>query len=93
VEQNHITELKNLIIQLKTEFPDFKINGTPDVLYCIECSIAFCSSKTAMLLFHLDMKGIAVLAEVCQSGSIKPSHVLAEMLSDDDLKAKFTHFV
>jgi hypothetical protein len=26
---------------------------------CIECSITFCS-KTAMLLFHLDMKGIAV---------------------------------
>jgi cysteine desulfurase len=76
-----------LIIQLKTEFPDFKINGTPDVLYCIECSIAFCSSKTAMLLFHLDMKGIAVSrGSACQSGSIKPSHVLAEMLSDDDLK-------
>jgi cysteine desulfurase len=86
VEQNHITELKLFIIQLKTEFPDFKINGTLIVL-CFECSLPFPSKKTAMLLFHLDMKGIVVSrGSACQSGSIKPSHVLAEMLSYDDLK-------
>jgi cysteine sulfinate desulfinase/cysteine desulfurase-like protein len=28
----------------------------------------------------------------CQSGSIKPSHVLAEMLSDDDLKSQVYAF-
>ena len=100
VEQNHITELKNyLIIKLKTEFPDFKINGTPDGFYTVlNVLLPFAPAKTAMLLFHLDMKGIAVSrGSACQSGSIKPSHVLAEMLSDDDLKKpslriSFSHF-
>ena len=100
VEQNHITELKNyLIIQLKTEFPDFKINGTPDGFYTVlNVLLPFAPAKTAMLLFHLDMKGIAVSrGSACQSGSIKPSHILAEMLSDDDLKKpslriSFSHF-
>jgi cysteine sulfinate desulfinase/cysteine desulfurase-like protein len=39
------------------------------------------------------MKGIAVSRSACQSGSIKPSHVLAEMLSDDDLKSQVYAFL
>jgi cysteine sulfinate desulfinase/cysteine desulfurase-like protein len=39
-------------------------------------------------------EGIAVPEGACQSGSIKASHVLAEMLSYADLKkAKSAHFV
>jgi cysteine desulfurase len=51
-----------------------------------------------MILFHLDMKGIAVSrGSACQSGSTRPSHVLAEILSNEDLKKpslriSFSHY-
>ncbi|WP_396168227.1 cysteine desulfurase family protein [Flavobacterium sp.] len=88
-ERNHIQELKSyLVTQLEIEFPVFEINGTSDGIYTIlNVLLPFPDAKTAMILFHLDMKGIAVSrGSACQSGSIKPSHVLAEMLSSDDLK-------
>jgi cysteine desulfurase len=88
-ERNHIQELKSyLVTQLEIEFPAFEINGTSDGIYTIlNVLLPFPDAKTAMILFHLDMKGIAVSrGSACQSGSIKPSHVLAEMLSNEDLK-------
>jgi cysteine desulfurase len=99
-ERNQIQELKNyLITQLEIEFPSFEINGTSDGIYTIlSVLLPFSEAKTAMILFHLDMKGIAVSrGSACQSGSIKPSHVLAEMLSNEDLKKpnlriSFSHF-
>ena len=99
-EQKYVAELKNyLITQLKIEFPEFKINGNPDGFYTVlNVLLPFSVAKTAMILFHLDMKGIAVSrGSACQSGSIKPSHVLAEMLSVEDLKKpslriSFSHF-
>jgi cysteine desulfurase len=99
-ERNHISDLKNyLISQLEVEFPAFEINGTQDGIYTIlNVLLPFSDDKTAMILFHLDMKGIAVSrGSACQSGSIKPSHVLAEMLSKEDLKKpslriSFSHF-
>ena len=51
-----------------------------------------------MILFGLDIKGIAVSrGSACQSGSAKPSHVLAEFLSEEDLKkpslrVSFSHY-
>jgi cysteine desulfurase len=57
-----------------------------------------CSAKQQdMLLFQLDMKGIAVSrGSACQSGSAKPSHVLAELLSPDEqlhpsIRLSFSH--
>ncbi|KIA86374.1 cysteine desulfurase family protein [Flavobacterium sp. AED] len=88
-ERKHISELKSyLITQLEIEFPAFVINGSVDGFYNIlNVLLPFSEDKTAMILFHLDMKGIAVSrGSACQSGSIKPSHVLAEMLSNEDLK-------
>jgi cysteine desulfurase len=99
-ERNYISDLKNyLVSQLEIEFPAFKINGTQDGFYPIlNILLPFTEAITGMILFNLDMKGIAVSrGSACQSGSIKPSHVLAELLSDEDLKKpslriSFSHF-
>ncbi|MBP6183233.1 cysteine desulfurase family protein [Flavobacterium sp.] len=99
-ERNYILDLKNYLInQLEIEFPAFEINGSQDGFHTIlNVLLPFSEDKTAMILFHLDMKGIAVSrGSACQSGSIKPSHVLAEMLSKDALKKpslriSFSHF-
>jgi cysteine desulfurase len=99
-ERAYISELKKyLITQLEIEFPTFAINGTADGFYNIlNVLLPFSEDKTAMILFHLDMKGIAVSrGSACQSGTIKPSHVLAEMLSIEDLKKpslriSFSHY-
>ena len=99
-ERAYILGLKNYLIeQLEIHFPDFRINGKKDDFYnIINIILPFSSDKTSMLLFSLDMKGIAVSrGSACQSGSIKPSHVLNEMLSETDLKLpnlriSFSHY-
>ncbi len=99
-ERNYISDLKKYLIeQLENEFPGFRINGKKDDFYnIINITLPFSSDKTSMLLFSLDMKGIAVSrGSACQSGSIKPSHVLKEMLSEADLKLpnlriSFSHY-
>ncbi|KIA95704.1 cysteine desulfurase [Flavobacterium sp. KMS] len=88
-EKEYILDLKTyLITQLEKELPGFRINGTKDDFYTIlNVILPFSVDKTSMLLFNLDMKGIAVSrGSACQSGSIRPSHVLKEMLSEADLK-------
>jgi len=99
-ERNYISDLKKYLIeQLEIEFPGFRINGKKDDFYnIINITLPFSSDKTSMLLFSLDMKGIAVSrGSACQSGSIKPSHVLKEMLSEANLKLpnlriSFSHY-
>lgn len=99
-ERAYILDLKNYLIeQLEIYFPDFRINGKKEDFYnIINIILPFSSDKTSMLLFSLDMKGIAVSrGSACQSGSIKPSHVLNEMLSETDLKLpnlriSFSHY-
>lgn len=98
-ESQYIASLKDYAIErLKTDFSGFKINGEKTLYNLLNVVLPFDESKISMLLFHLDMKGIAVSrGSACQSGSIRPSHVLAEMLSDEDLKKpsiriSFSHF-
>lgn len=88
-DRNCIAGLKAYLIeQCLLHFPDCKINGSRDGFYNIaNICFPFSQEKTSMILFHLDMKGIAVSrGSACQSGSVKPSHVLAEMLDETDLK-------
>ncbi len=87
--RNTIFELKKYTIQqLQNHFPEAKWNGGLETFYTIlNVQLPFSAEKTALLLFELDMKGIAVSrGSACQSGSIKPSHVLAEFLPEVDLK-------
>ena len=50
-------------------------------------------ANAPMFLFQLDLKGIACSkGSACQSGSGKGSHVLAEILSDEDMKKPSIRF-
>ena len=99
-DRKHISDLRSYLInQLELTFPDFKINGNQDGFYTIlNVMLPFSEDKTAMILFHLDMKGIAISrGSACQSGSISPSHVLDEILSKEDsikpsLRISFSHY-
>nr|WP_294936943.1 cysteine desulfurase family protein [uncultured Flavobacterium sp.] len=99
-ERTYISELKKYTVErLQVEFPECKINGGEDSFYTIvNVMLPLSEEKTAMILFHLDMKGIAVSrGSACQSGSIKPSHVLAEILNNEDLakpslRISFSHY-
>lgn len=99
-ERKYISDLKMYLInQLEIHFPAFRIVGKKEDFYnIINIILPFSQDKTSMLLFSLDMKGIAVSrGSACQSGSIKPSHVLKEILSEADLKLpnlriSFSHY-
>ncbi|OIQ15389.1 MAG: cysteine desulfurase [Flavobacterium sp. MedPE-SWcel] len=96
-DKKYITDLRNYLIEeLKSVFPDFKIAGSTveqelndNVLFytIVNAILPLSEEKASMLLFNLDMNGIAISrGSACQSGSVKPSHVLSEILNDEDLK-------
>lgn len=99
-DRTYISDLKTYLIeQFEKHFTGFRINGKKEDFYnIINIILPFSEDKTSMLLFSLDIKGIAVSrGSACQSGSIKPSHVLKEMLSEADLKLpnlriSFSHY-
>lgn len=98
-ERLYITDLKNYcIIQLQENFPEAMVIGKETFYNIINVILPFDAKKTAMLLFALDMKGIAVSrGSACQSGSSKPSHVLASFLSEENqfkpnIRISFSHF-
>ena len=98
-ETAYITDLKNYCLsQLQSNFNGIIINGSTTFYNILNVLLPFSEEKTAMILFNLDMKGIAVSrGSACQSGSVKPSHVLAEFLSEENIKKpslriSFSHY-
>ena len=88
-ERQIITDLRDYCkAKLEENFPGIKINGNGSTFYnVLNILLPFSPEKAAMILFNLDMKGVAVSrGSACQSGSQKPSHVLAEFLNEEDIK-------
>lgn len=89
-EELYIQNLKNYLVEeIQKHFPDSICIGNPkDTFYNIlNVILPFDPSKTGLFLFQLDMNGIAVSrGSACQSGSVKPSHVLEAFLSEENLK-------
>ncbi len=84
----YIQKLKNyFILELQKNFPKVKFNAASNddkkSSYVI-LNVRF-SKEAPMLLFNLDIKGIAVSGgSACQSGSNKGSHVLNTILNVED---------
>ena len=82
----YISELKKYFIsELRSNFKNIAFNGNSESLekssYTI-LNVRF-SNANDMLLFSLDLNGIAVSGgSACQSGSSKGSHVLEEILNE-----------
>ncbi len=88
-DRTKITELRDYCkAKLQETFPDVQFNGNGSAFYnVLNIRLPFSPEKAAMMLFQLDMKGIAVSrGSACQSGSQKPSHVLAEFLDEVEIK-------
>jgi cysteine desulfurase len=98
-EQAHMTSLKKHFIEsLKKEIPGVKFNGACEDMEnstytLINVCLPLSEEKALMLLFQLDLKGIACSkGSACQSGSDKGSHVLNAFLSEDDRKKPSLRF-
>ena len=88
-DRNTITELRDYCKKrLEETFEGVAFNGNGNTFYnVLNIRLPFSPEKAAMMLFQLDMKGIAVSrGSACQSGSQKPSHVLAEFLTEEQIK-------
>ncbi len=89
-DRAYVQGLKDYFIKtLSDALPEVSFNGTcrrPDcsTYTLVNVCLPFDPQKALMLLFHLDLKGIACSkGSACQSGSNKGSHVLAELLSEE----------
>ena len=91
-EKKYITGLKDYFKEsLVKEIPEIQFNGHCDdndksSYTVLNVCIPVSPEKGTMLLFQLDLKGIACSkGSACQSGSNKGSHVLSEILKEEDL--------
>tara|TARA_R110002049_G_scaffold37701_1_gene118156 strand:- start:6562 stop:7704 length:1143 start_codon:yes stop_codon:yes gene_type:complete len=98
-EYNQVKNIKQYFIDsVKEAIPAVVFNGhSGDIDKSTYALINVClpipPKKAAMLLFQLDLKGIACSkGSACQSGSSQNSHVLTEILNDEDLQKPSIRF-
>ncbi len=98
-EKAYVTELKRYFVdELQKALPEVQFNGhSGDLKHStytlVNVRLPFDTDKSLMLLFHLDIKGIACSkGSACQSGSDMGSHVLTELLSEKELKKPSLRF-
>lgn len=98
-EQSYVSNLKHYFIsELKKAIPEVKFNGLSgdmenSTYTLVNVCLPFTSEQGQVLLFQLDLKGIACSkGSACQSGSLKGSHVLGEILSEDDMQKPSIRF-
>ncbi len=98
-EKEYISSLKkHFISRLKEEIPGVKFNGTCEdfensTYTLINVCLPVSQEKALMLLFQLDLKGIACSkGSACQSGSDQGSHVLNAFLNEEDRKKPSLRF-
>ena len=91
-DSKNVLKIKEHFIKsIKKSIPDSKINGNFSknnssytiLNICLPISV----EKKTLLNFKLDLAGIACSGgSACQSGSQKPSHVLSEIQTENDIK-------
>lgn len=98
-ERAYITELKDYFKKsLLKEIPGVSFNGSCDdneksTYTLLNVCLPITPEKALMLLFQLDLNGIACSrGSACQSGSSNGSHVLNEILSEEDLQKPSIRF-
>jgi len=98
-ETVYIKSLKSYFIsKLRKEIPNVAFNGLSEDMEqstytLVNVRLPIPANKSAMFLFQLDLKGIACSkGSACQSGSNQKSHVLSEILNDDDLEKPSVRF-
>ncbi|MFS4415789.1 cysteine desulfurase family protein [Maribacter sp. 2307ULW6-5] len=89
---------EHFVNRIKAEIPGVAFNGHSGDLEkstytLVNVRLPVPQEKALMLLFHLDMKGIACSkGSACQSGSDAGSHVLGAILSGEDLEKPSLRF-
>lgn len=98
-EKAYVAELKRYFVEELTKaIPEVQFNGYSGDLEnstytLVNVRLPFDADKSLLLLFHLDLKGIACSkGSACQSGSDMGSHVLTELLSEEELKKPSLRF-
>ncbi|MFI8604341.1 cysteine desulfurase family protein [Cellulophaga baltica] len=98
-EKAYVTDLKTYFIEeLEMALPEVQFNGHSGDLEkstytLVNARLPFDAQKSLMLLFQLDIKGIACSkGSACQSGSDLGSHVLTEILSPEEMKKPSIRF-